>query len=163
MNEPARSFRDALTFDESRALLRTDTAVEEALEKIGGIDFSMLKRKLEVERGWTSEFCDEVEDLYRKFLALNIRYPDKKICPSGPIDEFWHAHILDTRAYEKDCEVLFGGYLHHFPYFGMRGPEDEAALETSFRESLDLFVLHFGVDPTAGDTQARSCSPQRCP
>lgn len=163
MTVTARALPEALTFGESHALLRQDPAVEAALEKVATIDFSMLKRKLEVERGWTSEFCNEVEDLYRKFLALNIRYPGKKVCPSGPVDEFWHAHILDTRAYARDCELLFGDYLHHFPYFGMRGPEDAAALEASFRESLDLFVLHFGIDPTAGDTQARSCSPQRCP
>lgn len=163
MTEPARALHDALSFGESHALLRKDPAIEEALEKVARVDFSMLKRKLELERGWTAEFSNEVEDLYRKFLALNIRYPGKKICPSGPIDDFWHAHILDTRAYEQDCERLFGQYLHHFPYFGMRGPEDELALAESFRESLDLFVLHFGIDPTAGDTQARSCSPQRCP
>jgi hypothetical protein len=115
------------------------------------------------ERGWTREYCDDVEGLYRKFLALNVRYPGKKICPSGPIDDFWHAHILDTHAYFVNCEFLFGEYLHHFPYFGMRGKEDRANLEAAFEESLNLFVLHFGVDPTAGDTEARSCKPQRCP
>jgi hypothetical protein len=152
-----------LTYEESHALLSRDPLVRGAVEKVGQIDFSMLKRKLIEERGWTTEYCDEVESLYRKFLALNIRYPGQKVCPTGPIDDFWHAHILDTRAYERDCELLFGEYLHHFPYFGMRGAEDRANLEAAFEESLNLFVLHFGVDPTAGDTQARSCAPQRCP
>lgn len=163
MNDLARPLHEPLTFGESRALLLEDPEMSAALEKVASLDFSMLKHKLELERGWTSEFSDEVESLYRRFLALNVRYPEKKICPSGPIDDFWHAHILDTHAYARDCEALFGGYLHHFPYFGMRGAEDRAALEKSFQESLDLFVLHFGIDPTAGDTQARSCSPQRCP
>jgi hypothetical protein len=115
------------------------------------------------ERNWTSELCDEVESLYRRFLALNARYPDRKICPTGPIDAFWHAHILDTHAYMRDCEVVFGEYLHHFPYFGMRDPDDRAALENAFRESIEMFITHFGIDPTAGDTLARSCSSQRCP
>jgi hypothetical protein len=53
--------------------------------------------------------------------------------------------------------------LHHFPYFGMRGPDDRADLERTFSESIDLFIRHYGIDPTAGDTQARGCSPQRCP
>jgi len=152
-----------LTFEESHALLQSDERMRAAVAKVAELDFSMLGRKLNEEHGWTREFCDEVEGLYRKFLALNVRYPGKKICPSGPIDDFWHAHILDTRAYAADCEALFGEYLHHFPYFGMRGPEDRANLEAAFEESLNLFVLHFGVDPTAGDTQARSCAPQRCP
>ena len=152
-----------LTFEESQVLVQSDELMRSAIGKVAQLDFTMLARKLVEERGWTREYCEEVEGLYRKFLALNVRYPDKKVCPSGPVDDFWHAHILDTRAYAKDCEHLFGGYLHHFPYFGMRGPEDRANLEAAFEESLDLFVLHFGVDPTAGDTQARSCAPQRCP
>ncbi|QZE30738.1 glycine-rich domain-containing protein [Pantoea ananatis] len=152
-----------LNFEESQALVQNDVKLSEALEKVELIDFSMLNRKFVEEHGWTAEYCREVEDLYRKFLALNMRYPDKKICPTGPIDEYWHAHILDTRAYAKDCDTLFGQFLHHFPYFGMRGPEDHANLQAAFEKSLDLFVIHFGIDPTAGDLQARSCKPQRCP
>lgn len=152
-----------LDFEEVQALIQKDEVLEKALIEVELIDFSMLNRKFIEEFGWTREYCKEVEDLYRKFLALNMRYPDKKICPTGPIDEYWHAHILDTYAYEKDCNVLFGKFLHHFPYFGMRGPEDRVNLEESFQESLELFVTHFGIDPTAGDIQARSCASQRCP
>lgn len=162
-NKMSVSSTAPLSFEETRTLLKEDYQLQKALAMVETLDFSMLTRKLVEEHGWTSEFCQEVEELYRKFLALNIRYPDKKICPTGPIDEFWHAHILDTRAYEKDCNVLFGEFLHHFPYFGMRGPEDRANLEAAFQESLDLFVLHYGIDPTAGDVNARSCAPQRCP
>jgi hypothetical protein len=162
-NKMSVSSTAPLNFEESHALLKNDHQLQEALTKTEALDFSMLTRKLVEEHGWTSEFSLEVEDLYRKFLALNIRYPEKKICPTGPIDEFWHAHILDTRAYEKDCSLLFGQFLHHFPYFGMRGPEDRANLEAAFQESIDLFVLHYGIDPTAGDVNARSCAPQRCP
>lgn len=152
-----------MTFEQSQMFVQVDAPLARALARVAEIDFSMLKRKLMEEQGWTAEYCNEVEGLYRKFLALNIRYPDRKICPTGPIDEFWHAHILDTRAYAGDCERLFGQMLHHFPYFGMRGAEDRQALEQAFAESLELFILHFGVDPTAGDTGARSCRPQRCP
>ncbi|HZH97360.1 MAG TPA: hypothetical protein VEX38_00185 [Fimbriimonadaceae bacterium] len=152
-----------MTFEESQQLVRIDDELAEALRRVQELDFTMLKRKLVEENGWTIEVCDEVEGLYRKFLALNMRYPDRKICPSAPLDEFWHAHILDTRAYASDCERLFGQMLHHYPYFGMRGPEDHAALEQAFSESVDLFIVHFGIDPTAGDSRARSCRPQRCP
>ena len=55
----------------------------------------------------------------------------------------------------RDCETrFFGKYLHHFPYFGMRGPDDRLALENAFRESVEMFIVHFGVDPTAGDIAA---------
>jgi hypothetical protein len=159
----ALALNKPMTFEESQRLVRIDDELAEALRRVKELDFTMLRSKLAEENGWTAEMCDEVEDLYRKFLALNMRYPDRKICPSGPIDEFWHAHILDTRAYASDCERLFGQMLHHFPYFGMRGPEDRADLEQAFSQSIDLFIIHFGIDPTAGDSRARSCRPQRCP
>lgn len=154
---------DPVSFEAAQAMIESDSALREALERVNQLDFKMLKLKMIEEHDWTPEFCDEVDALYRRFLALNARYPDRKICPTGPIDEFWHAHILDTRAYMRDCEDIFGHYLHHFPYFGMRGPEDHAALEKAFRESVEMFILHFGIDPTAGDILARSCSSQRCP
>lgn len=152
-----------VSFEAAQAMIANDAALRDALDRVSHLDFTMLKRKMIEERNWTSELCDEVESLYRRFLALNARYPDRKICPTGPIDAFWHAHILDTRAYMRDCEVVFGEYLHHFPYFGMRDPDDHAALENAFRESIKMFITHFGIDPTAGDTLARSCSSQRCP
>jgi hypothetical protein len=152
-----------VSFEAAQAMIRSDEALRDALERVNQLDFSMLRRKMIEEHGWTAEFSDEAEFLYRRFLALNARYPDRKICPTGPIDAFWHAHILDTRAYMRDCGAVLGEYLHHFPYFGMRGSEDRAALESAFRESVDLFITHFGIDPTAGDVLARSCSSQRCP
>lgn len=156
--------RDGLiSFSAAQAMVGIDEALRMALDRVGRLDFTLLKRKLTEEKGWAPDLCDEVEDLYRKFLALTARYRDEKICPTGPIDTFWHAHILDTRAYARDCEAVFGEFLHHFPYFGMRGPEDEAALERTFRASVEKFILHFGIDPTAGDTRARGCSSQRCP
>ena len=152
-----------LNWDECQNLLENDEQIASSLKRVGSLDFGMLKRKLGEEKGWSPEYQCEVEELYRRFLALNMVYKDQKICPTGPVDEFWHAHILDTRAYERDCEQLFGEYLHHFPYFGMRGPNDRADLETAFQQSRELFIRHFGIDPCSAETQARGCSPQRCP
>lgn len=153
----------SVSFELAQSMIARDELLDQALKRVGSLDLAMLKRKLLEEKRWTHEFCDEAESLYRKFLALNIRYPDRKICPTGPVDDFWHAHILDTRAYAQDCEFLFGRFLHHFPYFGMRGNADRAALDQAFRESVELFIVHFGIDPTAGDIDARSCRTQRCP
>ena len=152
-----------LNWDDCQSLLKDDTRITESLERVAKLDFTILKRKLGEEKGWSPEYQNDVEDLYRRFLALNIVYRDHKICPTGPIDDFWHAHILDTKAYARDCQALFGEYLHHFPYFGMRGPVDRANLEAAFEQSRVLFIMHFGIDPCGGETQARGCSPQRCP
>jgi hypothetical protein len=151
------------TFADIQAFTSSPDTLSPELQKVANLDFTMLKRKLVQENGWAPDFCDEAEDLYKKFLALNLHYPDRKICPTGPIDTFWHAHILDTRAYTQDCEALFGHYLHHFPYFGMRGTADAADLKATFQESIELFIIHFGIDPTCGDMESRSCSVQNCP
>jgi hypothetical protein len=152
-----------VTLEEAQSLVRLDAELAAALRRVEAIDFTWLKAKLVLDGELTAELCDEAEGLYRRFLALNMRYPDLVLCPTGPIDRFWHAHILDTLAYERDCAQLFGRTLRHFPYFGMRGPEDRAELERAFERSIDLFIRHFGIDPTAGDTTARSCRPQNCP
>lgn len=152
-----------LGWDDCQNLLENTEEIGDALERVAGLDFEMLKNKLGKEKGWSTEYLNEVEDLYRRFLALNLVYKNQKICPTGPIDDFWHAHILDTIAYERDCKQIFGKYLHHFPYFGMRGSTDRKDLERTFEKSRSLFIKHYGIDPCSGEAQARGCSPQNCP
>lgn len=35
--------------------------------------------------------------------------------PSRLVDAFWHAFILDTRAYSAFCTIAFGRFFHHVP------------------------------------------------
>lgn len=163
MMNAAPTLDRALTHQEALDLVRVDLALRDALSRVETIDFSLLLKKLAAETGKTREQLEEELDLYRKFLALCVRYPEEKICPTGPIDALWHAHLLDTEAYARDCQFLFGQFLHHYPYFGMRGEGDRRDLEDAFSRSIDRFIRHWGIDPTAGDTRARSCRPQRCP
>lgn len=46
------------------------TVVAAAFERVAKLDFTMLKHKLGQEKGWSPEHQSEVEDLYRRFLAL---------------------------------------------------------------------------------------------
>lgn len=95
-------------------------------------------------KGWTRAQADAVEDAYKQFLQLNLKYPGKSIVPTATCDAFWHAHILDTQKYAEDCQKIFGYFLHHFPYFGMRGEEDAANLNQSFEETKALYASEFG-------------------
>jgi hypothetical protein len=120
-------------------------------------------------KGWTIAKCDLAEREYRRFLTLNLLYPDEAIVPCGLVDEIWHAHILDTQAYADDCARVFGYFVHHYPYFGMRGEEDAEALWSAYDQTLTLYEHHFGA-PTAGvwrPSDAMSCGrtackPQKC-
>lgn len=148
-----------------QTLQHTDraTSAELALNGIDSLDFSMVKSKLmdaEEGKGWTEEYCVRVEREYRRYLALTRQYRNKPIVPSRIVDDFWHAHILDTQAYAPDCEQVFGYFLHHFPYFGMRGDEDALALGSAYDETLALYERHFGAPPE--DLWIRSGS-SRCP
>ena len=53
---------------------------------------------------------------YKRFLNLKIKYPNLNLVPTDDIDMIWHAHILDTEQYAKDCANLFGTFLHHNPF-----------------------------------------------
>jgi hypothetical protein len=60
------------------------------------------------------------------------------------MDTMWHYHILDTKAYHKDCGTVFGHYFHHFPYFGLRGEEDARNLKSAFEQTKQFYAATFG-------------------
>ena len=68
--------------------------------------------------------------------------------PSKLVDKFWHEHILDTMSYQKDCEAVFGYFIHHYPYFGIYGDDDQRALQESFNETIALYEAYFDKYPT---------------
>ena len=111
------------------------------------IKFSLTQR--EDGPNWSLNKAETLEVWYRRFLYLSSIYNDKVIVPSKDIDMFWHTHILDTQKYMLDCENLFGRYIHHFPYFGMRGEKDRNHLKKSFYETEELFLLHFSESPVS--------------
>ena len=130
---------------------------------IFSIDLSMVKLKLmdtDEGTGWSAEQCERVELEYRRYLTLSRQYPNKGVVPSKMVDAFWHFHILDTQAYAEDCQKVFGYFLHHYPYFGMRGEEDAQALGEAYDETLSLYESHFG--PPAVDIWVRE-GASRCP
>src|SRR5205814_958393 len=119
-----------------------------------------IKLKLmdaEEGQGWSREYADQMALAYKRFLALMVKFPEQTIAPTKDIDKFWHGHILDTIKYAEDCQNVFGYFLHHFPYFGMRGAEDAAALAEAGRQTAQLYAKEFGA-PIA---QAMTCGVAR--
>ena len=126
------------------------------------LDLSMVRWKLtdpEEGKGWSEDYALQVEREYRRYLSLAHAYAGENVVPSKTVDTFWHFHILDTRAYGPDCERLFGAFMHHFPYFGMRGDADMQALQDSYASTLDLYERHFGIPPEDiwPDSEAARC------
>lgn len=124
---------------------------------IDDLDFSRIKAKLlhQKQVDWTSESLEQAESGYRRFLKLAAKYPDTPAVPSEQVDAFWHAHILDTKRYAGDCERIFGYMLHHDPYVGIDGTEDEARLLDMAAASDALGLREFGSPLTSAAYCAR--------
>jgi hypothetical protein len=118
------------------------------VEAIFALNLDPIKLKLmdcEEGHGWTRSQADDYEREYKRFLALLAKFPDQVIAPNANVDKFWHGHILDTMKYADDCKQVFGYFLHHFPYFGMRGEEDAANLASAAANMRRLYELEFGA------------------
>lgn len=146
-----------------------DTLFEKQLlidPKIAKHDFTSLKYKLQrSDEGdsWTTEQCELAEREYKRFLTLIKLNPKMEIVPTKLMDKFWHQHILDTMAYQRDCQSVFGFFLHHFPYFGIYGEKDILNLNITFERTKKLYFDYFGEDmeqPYASRCQDHACHVQ---
>ena len=124
-----------------------DEQIAQAVELINHLDFTDQNATLISYHGWSKEKVLATEAIYKEWLVLHKIYNQEiVIAPNKQLDEYWHFHILDTRKYMKDCDYVFGSYLHHYPYFGLSDAEAKNDLETAFQLSRDLFIKHFWHD-----------------
>jgi hypothetical protein len=123
--------------------------VDEIVGAIQALDLEPIKFKLmdaDEGQGWSRAYVEQMAVAYKRFLTLLVTHPETPIAPSKDIDKFWHGHILDTMKYAEDCEKVFGYFLHHFPYFGMRGEQDAAALNQAGDAMQQLYKQQFGEE-----------------
>eukprot|EP00456_Euglypha_rotunda_P062656 TRINITY_DN527_c0_g1_i12.p1 TRINITY_DN527_c0_g1~~TRINITY_DN527_c0_g1_i12.p1 ORF type:complete len:187 (-),score=27.66 TRINITY_DN527_c0_g1_i12:23-583(-) len=105
---------------------------------------------------------------YKKFLTI-IKQEGIDASPSRVIDEVWHNHILDTRAYFHDSEVIFGKYLHHKPGFAST-VEERKVFRSQYDLTLDAYAKLFGAPPAeywpqpkevgVDDNDCAACTPE---
>ncbi len=117
------------------------------MKLIDALDLEPIKVKLmhqESGEGWTLEHANAVEHEYRRFLFLMKTFPHEQAAPLVDVDTFWHYHILDTLKYAADCDAVFGHFLHHFPYIGLRGADDLVAHERLGVRMQELYESTFG-------------------
>lgn len=126
-----------------------DGRAKEFLHKINQLDFGPLAHKLmypEDRPGLSFEQSLDAIKKYKGFLCLCHANQGKSISPSRYIDYVWHTHILDTELYLVQTGMLFGHYLHHFPFFGKRGEADEADLRAATDFTRREAFRRFGWD-----------------
>jgi hypothetical protein len=121
----------------------SSSPLEQTLARVQALDLDRITRKVGQKQGWDAVRAGEAELQYRHYLTLLLVYPGKQIAPpSKDADEIWHGHILDTPAYQRDCEQLFGHFLHHLPSYGT--PEEKLLMAEAREQSEALFERHFG-------------------
>ena len=130
---------------------------------VASIDLSVITRRMitnpEGPR-WSAEQAARAETRYRRFLQMAIVAPDLGLAPTRDIDIYWHDHILHTRAYHRDCETLFGHYLHHDAGFGVEA-KDAAAKLAFDGATAALYEEMFGERYLAAD-KAAHCTVFPC-
>lgn len=141
--------------------MNTNELFQSAFKAVESLDLERIKMKLmhgESGEGWSQQKADAVEREYRRFLCLMKMYPDEDTAPLVDVDTFWHYHILDTMKYAVDCEQVFRYFLHHYPYVGLRGGDDERFRIDSGDRMRSLYEATFGesypgwqgdIDPAA--------------
>jgi hypothetical protein len=139
-------------------IVSNEATVDQRLRRVDALDLEPIVYKL--TRPDPGEPCltlaraDDDVALYRRFLKLCVLYPGARIVPTRQLDHVWHTHMLDTAKYRADCDHVFGYFMDHFPYAGLRGEDDRRAWRDDFTQTCHLFRKHFGVE--IGDQPAAS-------
>ena len=144
--------------------------IKDRVQRIEKLDLEPIKFKLvhgDSEPEWDVAKTDRVEVEYKRFLVLNLKNKAtgriQSVVPTKDVDKFWHTHILDTAKYAVDCQFCFGFFLHHFPYLGLRGPDDARELQDRFRESLEYYQFEFGESlMVVGQSVCTTCDTSDC-
>lgn len=103
--------------------------IETVKKKISSLDLTYVVKKLCLPPdiggySWPKKAAEEVASEYKKFLlhCYEDQLAGKEFTPppSTVVDIFWHMHILFTKKYHRDCDEIFGFYLHHDPTYDER-------------------------------------------
>eukprot|EP00602_Paraphysomonas_sp_CaronLab_P009708 CAMPEP_0185025254 /NCGR_PEP_ID=MMETSP1103-20130426/8279_1 /TAXON_ID=36769 /ORGANISM="Paraphysomonas bandaiensis, Strain Caron Lab Isolate" /LENGTH=235 /DNA_ID=CAMNT_0027558407 /DNA_START=25 /DNA_END=732 /DNA_ORIENTATION=+ len=98
------------------------------MNEVGNYTFTLphLIMRLCLDLHWDPHFAEEATGEYIRLIEMKCVSRDidgKILSPSPIIDQVWHTHILDTRAYMKDTEIIHRRvagdqqfeFLHHSP------------------------------------------------
>ena len=68
-----------------------------------------------------------------------------EVCPSADVDEAWHLHLTQSRAYAQMCAKVFGRFLHHDPSKG--GAGEDTRHRAMYARTLQRYEQLFGEPP----------------
>jgi hypothetical protein len=116
--------------------------VDAAMALMQTIDLAGVTAKLRHDQDWTEAEAATAVLRYRRFLCMYYLDRDLMLVPARDIDKVWHQHILYTREYARDCERVFGSFLHHGP--STDDSEEQEELRTHFAKTETRYAELFG-------------------
>lgn len=87
---------------------------------------------------WTRQRVFRAIRRYKTFLFVSYLYPEIPLVPTQDIDCLWHCHILHTRKYRGDCEMLFGYFIDHEPNSERWSGTNQQTLDDAFAQTQAL-------------------------
>lgn len=118
--------------------------------KLQELDLEPIEKQL-MQLGWTHQQVTGAINRYKMFLSVTYLHPHTPLVPTQEIDFIWHYHILHTRKYRQDCQMLFGRFIDHEPSRERWDITDQLSLDTAFTQTQELLMQYFG-DAMLGDT-----------
>jgi len=100
-------------------------------------DLDDVVTRFALEHDAPIEVVKELERELKRFLTLCSLNPQKDYGMAGPVDELWHAFIVDTKRYRDFCAQVAGRFVHHVP------GSTEGAL-AGYVQFLDDYERFFG-------------------
>lgn len=122
-----------------------DTTFEQRLAKL---DLTRVMEKVAVETGMESSDLIAAEDLYRKFLTIKYKNPTLELAPPVIVDHVWDVHVMFTKQYRNDCDMLFGQFIDHNPHVESDGWDVTpafAATQRLFQSEFDINFTRTGL------------------
>ena len=106
-------------------------------EFLNELEFTHIVDKVGKENGWSEKEAITAQTEYYKMLCLFKHYDGPVVPLTDAVDKIWHQHIIDTYKYSKDCEKLFGKYLHHQPAYNQHQKNIHANATNVFNQRYE--------------------------
>lgn len=103
-----------------------------------------FENRLADQNSWTLGHATQATREYRRFLVLT-QLAGHEVCPSADVDEAWHLHLTQSRAYAQMCAKVFGRFLHHDPSKG--GAGEDTRHREMYARTLQRYEQLFGEPP----------------
>ncbi|WP_456440812.1 glycine-rich domain-containing protein [Psychroserpens sp.] len=127
------------------------------------LDLDKIVKKTADKNDWSNEKALETEMQYRAFLKAIQQEDGVSFAPTPEIDKIWHNHILDTKKYAEDCEMLFDAPLHHVPSYSEEFEETDLLVRL-VKQTSDYFQENFGMTLNYGKVanNVTCCGNTKC-